>query len=81
MPLALKAAWEVRAGIIPGQPMEEFSKAWHYTSQDYEADCAMPVDTAEQSRFQRMAAEARAYADGLVDPRRLNWVTCTWMWL
>lgn len=77
--LALKAQWHVSAGIIPGTPMPEHSRAWNYTSADYEADYKLPED--QPTKFVAMRTEAQAYADQLFDPRVLNWVKLEWIWL
>jgi hypothetical protein len=81
MLLALKAQWAVYAGVIPGKPEPEFTKAWEYTSADYESDCQLPDEPEAMSAYRRMAGEAQAYAASLQDPRGLNWVRLEWMWL
>jgi hypothetical protein len=88
-----KGAFEVRAGIIPGQPMPEHGKRWFYTSEDYEADSALPpmpeghkidmngpLDQPHMSRFTRMHLEAMQYYSGLCHPAYLNWAEITWIW-
>lgn len=67
-PVTAKCAWEVTAGMLPGRPDDEFTKRWFLSSED-------PME-----RFQEMHAEARLYADSIVDPRVLNWVRIDWVW-
>ena len=80
MPAALKASWEVNAGVIPGTPIPEFTKQWHYTSQHFEEDARHAEEPAYQPIFMKMLAEATAYQCQLTDPRRLNWVRLTFLW-
>lgn len=74
--------------------MPEFTRTWHYTSDDYEADQALPpmpeghhldpcgrIDQPHMSRFTRMLFAARQYEMELTDPRRVNWVRCEFVWL
>jgi hypothetical protein len=88
-----KGAFRVRAGLIPGQPMPEYGKLWCYTSEDYEADSALPplpeghaidmngpLDQPHMSRFTRLHIEAMRYYSGLVSPAHLNWAELTWIW-
>lgn len=30
------SVWTVTAGLIPGQPMPEYTRSWFYTELDYE---------------------------------------------
>lgn len=77
MPIA-KATWEVQAGLIPGQPMEEFSRQFVYTDADYEKDRQVPPD--EMTQFTASMYAAMDYAKSLTDPRRVNWVSVNWIW-
>lgn len=84
---ALKASWTVYGGIIPGEPIAEFTQRWEYTSEDLEADRLTtegetpgphPEKPPTQFEICRNAATARwTY---LNDPRRLNWVRVDFLW-
>lgn len=93
MPIALKAAFEVRCGVIPGQPMPEHTRRFFYTSEDYEADAKLPpmpeghvidlngpLDQPHMSTFTRRHIEAMRYYSSLVHPSFVNWADLTWIW-
>lgn len=67
----LRAAWEVTAGMIPRDPMPEYSKRFILTSEDERDD-----DTYVAKR-----KEAMDYATELMNPNILNWVNIEWIWL
>jgi len=67
----LRAAWEVRAGLIPRQPMEEYSKRFSLTENDERS-----AEVFEAKRKQAMD-----YAAELMNPHRFNWVHVEWIWL
>lgn len=77
--VSARAAWEVTAGIIPGKPMQEFTRAWALLSDDWYGPDGRPSDAgiAEFTRLQNVATE---YARSLTDPSRLNWVRIDWIW-
>lgn len=92
--IPLKAVFTVKAGIVPGQAMPQYTKQWAYTSEDYEADGKLPpmpeghsidmngpLDQPHMSKFTRMHIEAMRYYSQMVHPYMLNWVTIEWMWL
>lgn len=72
------AAFEVVAGLIPGQPMVEFTKVFPYQSDDLEADKLVPQD--EPTKYSKLSEEAHLYARNLENPQQLNWVQVTWIW-
>lgn len=72
---ALKACWAVRAGLVPGEEMEEYRRQWCYTSQDYEAD-----GRERGERYKAMEREAHTYA-GQLTSGGLNWVNVEYLWL
>lgn len=76
----LKAAWEVRAGLIPGQPMNEYSKRFFYTSDEYEEDGKHAADLEYHPIFMRKMAEAASYHMQMSNPRMLNWAELTFIW-
>ncbi len=77
--LAAKALFEVRAGVIPGQAMDEYTKQWGYTSADYEADQTVPQD--QPTVFSQRLQQAHDYAMGLSNPAYVNWVRVDWVWI
>jgi hypothetical protein len=77
--LAAKALFEVRAGVIPGEAMAEYTKQWGYTSDDYERDKDTPRD--QPTIFSKRLEEVHVYAMGLSNPFYVNWVRVDWIWL
>ena len=73
--VALKAQWVVRAGLIPGDEMSEYTKAWSYTSVDFKED-----GNARGERFSKMDMEAERYGAALRFGG-LNWVNVEYMWM
>ena len=74
---SVRYAVEVNAGLVPGQPMPEFTKQWFVTSNEWAAagEGSHNPDI-EGSPLQ----EAIAYAKTLYDPGMLNWVRLDWVW-
>lgn len=81
MPQALKATWTVRAGVIPGKPIDEFTRTWHYTSQDHEEDQKHGQEPFHHARFSKMRAEALDYCCQVSMPSVNNWAELTFLWL
>ncbi len=79
----LKAMWVVTAGVIPGQPLAELERIFHYTQEEDLADAEAAQGPAQTytNRFTLRMAEAFAYAAALQAPARLNWVKVEWVWL
>jgi len=77
---ALVAAWEIRAGLIPGQPIPEYTKKFLYTSSDKEEDAAHAKDIGYQPLFMKQLACAGAYHQQMSDPRVNNWAELTFVW-
>jgi hypothetical protein len=77
----LRASWQVFAGVIPGQPLDDLTKSWYYTEDDYEKDKAMPKDTEEISIFQTYMKEASDYALSITHPAYVNWIKNEFIWL
>jgi len=67
----LQLAIEVRAGIIPGEPMEEYSKNWYLSRDEFE----------DKDTWLAAAGAAHLYALTLQNPERLNWVRLEWVWM
>lgn len=78
MTAALKAAWQVFAGVIPNQPMKEYTKTFYYTAGDFEKDRQLPEDA--MTRFTELLQEAHEYAQSLTNPAYVNWVRVDFVW-
>jgi len=72
------ATWEVRAGLIPGTPMPEYTRQFHYTSENKVADLEKPAGTL--TTFNAQMLLAHQYAQNLSNPGNLNWVEVTFIW-
>jgi hypothetical protein len=77
---SLKAAWEVRAGIIPGEVIPELTKKFYYTSRDREEDEAHAKELNYQPLFMKQMACATAYHQQMSDPRVNNWAELAFIW-
>jgi hypothetical protein len=78
MPLqSARCAWEVQAGMIPGQPDPELTRRWGMTSEEWAAKNGMEVFCARQ-------AQAEAWARYLhllcVGGRTCNWTRLDFIW-
>lgn len=81
--MAAKAIFTVTAGVIPGVLMPEYTKAWGYTSVDYQNDVeALEKDPERRtSDFIDKMNAAHEYARSITDPRAVNWVKVDFMWI
>lgn len=77
--LRAKGAWQVRAGLIPKEPLPEFTKKWMYTSADYEQDSRIQKPS-EVAKFSKLRAEAMDYYLQISDPRLNNWAELVFIW-
>lgn len=77
---ALKAAWEVRAGLIPGQPLPEWTKRFVYTSAQVEEDGQHAKDVTYQTIFNKRQFEAMSYHLQMSNPQISNWAELTFIW-
>ena len=73
---AAKLIIEVVCGLVPQEPMPEYTRRFGLSSSDVEAE-----GTAAQSAWDRVHGEAVMYALGLMHPSRTNWVRLDWIWL
>ena len=73
---ALKAQWVVTAGLIPGQPMDEYEKAFVYTSQMYEEDRHNPV-----MAYYELLNKAHYDAKEISNPGMVNCVNVSFVWI
>ena len=71
---ALKASWEVTAGVVPGIGIAELTKRWLYTSADFEEDTKHTSEQGYQPKFMKLLAEASFYQAQLTNPHFINWV-------
>lgn len=67
---ALNCSIEVTAGVIPGQPMPEHHRVWHFTEEDLN----------EKHKFIDGSGSALNYAANLQNPNFVNWVRLDWVW-
>lgn len=80
---------EVQAGLVPGQPMDEFTKRWAIDSETWrasqgsEADPHFKVEDAReaQDKIEQMYGHAQEHARNLWNPGRVNWVRLDWVYL
>lgn len=70
--LGLKLSIEVMAGMVPGTPMDEHTRRWHFTRSGYEKNDGQDYSDA--------VGAASYYALTLQNPQRLNWVRMDWVW-
>jgi hypothetical protein len=70
---------EVRAGVIAGEAMPEYTRRWSWNSSDQ--DALEKGDPAARQRYIQMAGESREYAASLENPQMVNWVRRDWLWL
>lgn len=89
---AAKLIIEVRAGVIPGTPIPEFTRRWGITSVDYatmndkaelrKERCARSRQWHEASdKWIRVHGDSREYQASLENPAMFNWVERTWLWV
>jgi len=76
----LKASWEVRAGIIPGQPLPVWTKRFFYTSAQREEDETKLNEPHHHAHFSRIRAEAMDYYLQASMPNLVNWAEITFIW-
>lgn len=76
---ACKAIFQVTAGVIPREAMQEYTKRWNYDSDEYEQDRRAPQD--QPTIFSKRLQEAHDYAMGLSNPAYTNWVRVDWLWV
>lgn len=76
----LKAAWEVRAGVVPGHALDEYTKRFVYTSDEYEEDGKHASELAYQPIFMVKMAQATSYHQQVSNPQILNWTELTFIW-
>lgn len=84
MPNGLRCQVTVTAGVVPGVPEAEYTKVWSWADSDQQNMMQMKdMDLQNEYRMKWIAlqGESREYAAALEDPRRVNWIQRTWMWM
>jgi hypothetical protein len=70
---------DVVAGLIPGQPMPEYTRRWFITSDEWTVAGRTPDGQSEL--LATVNGKAQGYAGLLMlQPDRLNWVQVQWVW-
>lgn len=73
----VRCAVDVVAGVLPGQPEEEFTRRWFISSEDWNS----AEGPTRNNLLTDLAGQASAYATFLmVQPERFNWVKVEWVW-
>lgn len=74
---AARVLLEVQAGLIPGQPEEQYTRRYGITADEWEGTAPEEQGLLLLERY----AVAHAYALTLLDPSRVNWTRVDWIWL
>lgn len=62
---------EVMAGLIPGQPIQEFTRQYAISEEDMK----------HPPKYVEVCGMAMNYAMSLQNPQQVNWVKFEWVWL
>ena len=73
-----KAAWEVKAGIAPGEYDSKLTKIFPYQEEDFGNDRKKGKD--EVTTFTKLMKEAHDYAMSITDPGMVNFVEVNFIW-
>lgn len=79
MPESARCAWEVTAGLIPGKPMDEYTRRWGLISSEWYGPDGQP-SLQGVAAFNAALVAAQEYARYLMNPGQLNWVRVEWIW-
>lgn len=66
----LKCSIQVMAGVLPGEPMKEHTREWHFTQAELD----------EPPLYVDKSGSAMNYAMSLQNPKIVNWVRLDWIW-
>ncbi len=80
MPEAARCAWEVTAGLIPGEPMPEYTRRWGLTASQWYAPDEDGPSHQGVALYNACLVAAVEYARYLMNPGSLNWVKVEWIW-
>lgn len=73
---------EVVAGVIPNQPMPEYTKQFAVTSDIWYAQGTYEGKEKEaRDEIIKVYGYANEYMRTLWDPQKVNWVRCDWIYL
>lgn len=80
VPVTPRVIIEVVAGVIPQEPLPEFTKRYQVTSEEWDK---YEGDSEQQAKLiAQMNGMAQGYAMLLMlQPDRFNWVRTDWLWL
>lgn len=92
--MTARAAIEVHAGLIPGQPIDAFTRHWWITGEEWAQASAQAEETIKNdvswnysgvlptaTLLLARQGEANAYAAYLMlQPDLVNWVKTEWVW-
>jgi hypothetical protein len=76
---AARCAWEVSAGLIPGEPMPEYTRRWCLDADQWYGPDGQPTPQGV-ALFNSYLVAAQEYARFLMNPGVLNWVKVEWVW-
>lgn len=70
---------EVVAGLIPNDPISEYTRRWALTGEEWRAATDEGI---AQEKLAELNGRAQGYAMLLMlQPDRLNWVRTDWLWV
>lgn len=80
---SVKLIVEVTAGLIPGEPEQEYTRRFTMTSAEWEeATQSRVAPSAHGELLAKLNGQALGYAGYLMlQPDRLNWVRTDWLWV
>lgn len=70
---AERCAWQVTAGILPGEPIPALTRRWGVTVSEYNSPQAIQI-------YFKQMTDAVEYAQSLQNPHQINWVRLDWIW-
>lgn len=72
-----KVIVEVMAGVLPGDPEQEYVRRWFIGSEEWER-----LGVRQPEKLAELNGKAQGYAMWLMlQPDRLNWVRTEWLWV
>lgn len=77
---SLRGAWEVRCGVVPSQPINEYTKRFFYTAKDFAEDGRHAKELNYQPIFMKQMALASSYHQQMMNPQINNWAELTFIW-
>lgn len=77
----LKGYWVVRCGLVPGEPMKQYTKEWAYNEAGFEEDGKHKGEINYQTSYDKLRRDALGYFEQMSNPSIMNWATIEFMWL